>query len=96
MRHVGEGVGAREVGNRHVHSGAVTADAMNLFQGAHHVLQVFEHVVGVNFLERVVGEGPGHAIQVVDDIGAHPVARVEVHRARERPVAASDVQPRLC
>ena len=76
--------------------GAVTADAMNLFQGAHHVLQVFEHVVGVDFLECVVGEGPRHAVQVVDDIGAHQLAHVEVHRARERADAASDVQPCLC
>src|SRR5688572_13699425 len=39
MRQVREGVGAGEMRNRQVNRGAVTADAMNLFKGPHHVLQ---------------------------------------------------------
>src|SRR6187399_1860672 len=49
---------------------ARATNAVHLFDHADHVVEVLEHVLGDHDVERIVGEGVGEAIQIVNQIRA--------------------------
>ena len=69
---------------------------MNFIKRSDDVLKVLEHVIRMDFFERVIAERPGPAIQVVYDISTDSVANIEVRRTREMSVAASDIKADVC
>src|SRR5262245_21777330 len=92
VRHVGEGVGAREMWDRRMQPRPGATDAMDLLECLRHVIDVLEDVVGVYLIERSRFEGPRPAVEVVDDIGADIAADVEIHSVVESFLAASDIE----
>ena len=75
-----------------VHDGAISCDAVDLLERSNDVVQVLDDVVGVDLIEGVIAKRPRHPVEIVDDVGAHPVADVEIDGAGERPGATSEVE----
>src|SRR5882724_13032624 len=52
-------------------------EAVELLHGFHDVADVFDHMDGAQFVERLVAEGVGEQVEVGDDVGAGTGIAVE-------------------
>src|SRR5262245_27970597 len=65
---------------------------MNLLKGTRYVRDVFEYVVGMDFVEAFGRKRPRRRIQIVYDVGAHVCTDVEIHGIGEAFSSTSEIQ----
>ncbi len=95
MGGIGVGVGAAEVGRGQADDRAGTADPADLLHGGQHVGEVLDDVHPDDGREGRIREGPRKPAEIVDDVGAHGGADVQVDGALDAIGAAPQVQHRL-
>ena len=56
---------------------------MNFFERLHYIVKVLNYIVGGDFNEVTLREGPWATIEIVDNVGARRRSEVQIDGARE-------------
>ncbi len=92
MRRVDICVPAGKVRHSYFHHGPRPADAVDFFHDCNHVIDVLDHIVGVDFAEVIAWERPRPHVEVVRNVGTGSGGDVEINCAGKMLVAATQVQ----
>ena len=87
-----EGIGAREMRNGDLYNRVAASNPVDFLHNGDHVFAMLDHVIGGNFSEGVISEGPRAAVQVMDDIRMNADIAIDIDGIRKVPIAATQVK----
>ena len=89
---IDKGIGAREMRDGDLYDRVAASNPVDFFHRGDHVFAMLDHVVGGNFSEGVIGEGPRTAVQIMNDIGVNADIAIDVDGIRKVLVTATQVE----
>ncbi len=87
-----EGIGAREMRNGDLYNRVAASNPVDFLHNGDHVFAMLDHVIGGNFSEGVISEGPRAAVQVMDDIRMNADIAIDIDGIRKVLIAAAQVE----
>jgi len=92
MGGIGESVRGRKMRNPDTHDRSPASDSMDFSHHRDHIVHMLDQMEGEHQFETIIGERPRYLIEIMDYVGAHVAAQVNVDGLGNIVAAAAKVE----